>query len=410
MSKPQFIFLGGLYPPKMLSTIVRDTRGKVGFSNHNFEQKLIDGLCQHTEDINLHIVSAPKCYSYPTNNTHSWICAEHWTPAAGVQARSVSFCNIVGINKWTIPFSIYQELCRIVGECEKEQPVYIIVNTPAASLLHAVNRLKRTYTNKIRVALIVPDIPAMVTNMYTNNPLKRWILSVLDKKNAALYRVVDKFVLLTKQMKEVLPVGNKPYIVMEGLCNVQQESSALNDSMGQSISVLYTGTLSRLFGIIDLLDAFSMLPMDNIELWLCGSGDAESEIKKRMERDYRIKFFGMVSAERAEQLQQQADILVNPRTNEGEYTKYSFPSKTMEYLLAAKPVVMHRLDGVPQEYDPYLIYTTDNSVTALASALTQVIELSQDDRLKLGARGRDFVLKNKNAKKQTGRIVNLLLA
>ena len=82
----------------------------------------------------------------------------------------------------------------------------------------------------------------------------------------------------------------------------------------------------------------------------------------------------------------------------------------MEYLLAAKPVVMHRLDGVPQEYDPYLIYTTDNSVTALASALTQVIELSQDDRLKLGARGRDFVLKNKNAKKQTGRIVNLLLA
>ena len=410
MSKPQFIFLGGIYPPKMLSTIVHDTRGKVGFSNHNFEQKLIDGLCQHTEDINLHIISAPKCYSYPINNIHSWICAEHWTPAVGVQARSVGFCNIVGINKWTIPFSIYQELHRIVEECEKEQLVYIIVNTPAASLLHAVNRLKRTYPNKIRVALIVPDIPAMVSNMYSHHLLKRWILGMLDKKNAALYSVVDKFVLLTEQMKELIPVGNKPYIVMEGLCNVQQELRLSNAPIEQPISMLYTGTLSRLFGIVDLLDAFAMLPVDNIELWLCGSGDAEFEIKKRALHDSRIKFLGMVSAERAEHLQRQADILVNPRTNEGEYTKYSFPSKTMEYLLAAKPVVMHRLDGVPEEYDPYLIYATDNSVTALASALIKVIGLSRDERLKLGARGRDFVSKNKNAKKQTERIVNLLLA
>lgn len=410
MSKPQFIFLGGIYPPKMLSTIVHDTRGKVGFSNHNFEQKLIDGLCQHTEDINLQIISAPKCYSYPTNNINSWVCAEHWTPAVGIQACSVGFCNIVGINKWTIPFSIYQELHRIVEECEKEQPVYIIVNTPTANLLHAVHRLKRAYPNKIKVALIVPDIPAMVSNMYSHHPLEKWILGILDKKNATLYSVVDKFVLLTEQMKELIPVGNKPYIVMEGLCHVQRKLGVLHDSIAQSISMLYTGTLSHLFGILDLLDAFAMLPMDNIELWLCGSGDAESEIKKRAAHDSRIKFFGMVSAERAEQLQQQADILVNPRTNKGEYTKYSFPSKTMEYLLAGKPVVMHRLDGVPKEYDPYLIYATDNSVTALASALTKVIELSRDERLKLGMLGRDFVKTNKNAEVQTERIINLLLA
>ena len=410
MSKPLFIYLGRLYPPKMLSTIVHDTRGKVGFSNHNFEQKLIDGLCQHTRDINLHIVSAPDCYSYPMHNHHPWIRAEHWEPTVGVLARSVGFCNIVGINKWTIPFNIYQELHRIVEDCEKEQLVYIIVNTPATNLLHAVNRLKKTYPNKIRVALIVPDIPAIVSIMYAHNPLERWILGILDKQNAALYSVVDTFVLLTEQMKELIPVGNKPYIIMEGLCNnAKKELPSLSILGSHVISILYTGTLLRLFGIVDLLEAFSMLPMDNVELWLCGRGDAVHEIQKRAAVDPRIKYFGFLSPEKTDQLQQQADILVNPRTNDGEYTKYSFPSKTMEYLLAGKPVVMHRLDGIPKEYDSFLLYPENNSVAALSKMLSNVVGLSNREREKIGQRGRQYVLKQKNAKLQTERIINLIM-
>ena len=38
---------------------------------------------------------------------------------------------------------------------------------------------------------------------------------------------------------------------------------------------------------------------------------------------------------------------VNPRQNNEEFTKYSFPSKTMEYLASGVPVVAYKLDGIP---------------------------------------------------------------
>ena len=37
-------------------------------------------------------------------------------------------------------------------------------------------------------------------------------------------------------------------------------------------------------------------------------------------------------SEKANEILQQADVLVNPRQNDDEYTKYSFPSKNIEYL------------------------------------------------------------------------------
>ena len=49
-----------------------------------------------------------------------------------------------------------------------------------------------------------------------------------------------------------------------------------------------------------------------------------------------------------------ADVLVNPRPNNEEYTKYSFPSKNIEYLMTGKPVVAYMLDGMPAHYKKFL--------------------------------------------------------
>lgn len=43
-----------------------------------------------------------------------------------------------------------------------------------------------------------------------------------------------------------------------------------------------------------------------------------------------------------------ADVLVNPRQNDDEYTKYSFPSKNIEYLMTGNAVMAYMLDGIPE--------------------------------------------------------------
>ena len=84
--------------------------------------------------------------------------------------------------------------------------------------------------------------------------------------------------------------------------------------------------------------------------------------------DPRICYFGAVSPEEAARIRMRASVLVNPRTSEGRYTRYSFPSKTLEYLLGGRPVVAYLLPGIPEEYRSYLIVPSREDADALASA------------------------------------------
>ena len=73
-------------------------------------------------------------------------------------------------------------------------------------------------------------------------------------------------------------------------------------------------------------------------------------------------------------LQTRCDVLINPRPAEGEYTKYSFPSKTMEYLLSGSKVVMHRLDGIGDEYYKYIRVIEEHTPEAMAKAIMSSCE------------------------------------
>ena len=107
-------------------------------------------------------------------------------------------------------------------------------------------------------------------------------------------------------------------------------------------------------------------------------------------------------------MQRQATILVNPRTSEGEYTKYSFPSKTMEYLLSGKSVIINRLPGIPEEYYQYVFTPKDESVDALAECVNRVLTLEVNDRVSKAKSGREFVVSQKNSKIQVSRILEMI--
>jgi hypothetical protein len=62
----------------------------------------------------------------------------------------------------------------------------------------------------------------------------------------------------------------------------------------------------------------------------------------------------MLTSAKAKEYIDMADVLVNPRPNNEEYTKYSFPSKNIEYLMTGKPVVGYMLDGMPPIYKEFM--------------------------------------------------------
>lgn len=400
------LYLGHFFPPKLLGTINTDSKGKIGFSNHNFEMSILSGFAQHS-NLNIKAITIPKVYSFPYNNNKLYTAREKYN-YKGIPIISLGFCNLPFVKEI---LGIYLGVIKILRFLNKypKGTVHIIVNTPSKRWLKALNVAKKFTRRELTQTIIVPDIPALVTSMDdASNSIKCRILSHQDRYVMRESSICNGLVVLTEAMMEWFAPKPK-HIVMEGIIAADNNGNRTDtwDNYCKEI-ILYTGTLRHIFGVMNLVEAFSLIQDKNVELWICGSGEAAKEIKQSATLDSRIKFFGLVDSAKAIELQHKATILINPRTSEGEFTKYSFPSKTMEYLLAGKSVIINRLPGIPEEYYNFVFTPKDESVDSLAKCIEDVIRLSPEIRHKKASEGKQFVESQKNALVQTSRILELI--
>lgn len=397
------LFLGRFYPNKILKTISQDTGGKVGFSNHNFEKSLIAGFTSNSA-LNFRVITAPMVYSFPHNNKKAFIKKEQYTEN-GIPVRSTGFCNLVFFNIFS---SIYSLVKIIISELKKfdGSTVNIVVNTPNIVHSVALEIAKKFVNKKINTILIIPDVPECITQMDNKRNLKSRIVSIINTFNAYLSKRYNKYVFLTEAMNDYYNVPKPNYIVMEGLIDRSKFISENTTNYDKEI-ILYAGTLRRIFGVMNLIDVFLKGDFANTELWICGSGECASEIENIASESPNIKFFGLVDSSEAIRLQSLATILANPRSSKGEYTKYSFPSKTIEYLLAGKTIIMNRLPGIPKEYDQFLNYPDSEDIDSWINKITEILTMDKNERNKKNYLGREFVLNKKTAVIQCRRIANM---
>jgi len=266
-------------------------------------------------------------------------------------------------------------------------------------------RVKKEYP-EVQTCIICTDLPGRY-GILPSNRLKAFLYEKHGEYQIRYTRIIDSFVLLTDAMRAPLNVADRKYVVVEGIASSMNPGKTEPGSEDRKV-ILYTGSLQYQFGIKTLLQAFRMIKKQDYELWICGSGDAEKEIKEIAKQDGRVRFFGYVSKEKIYELQAKSTVLVNPRTNEGEYTKYSFPSKTMEYMMSGVPVLMHKLSGIPAEYDPYLFYIGADTPEVLCSRLQEICDLPEKERAAFGAAAREFVANHKNEKAQAQKILDML--
>lgn len=398
------LFLGRFIPQKLLETVAENNRQKLGFSNHNFEMSIINGLCSQ-KGINVKCLSIPSVFSFPYNNKSLFTRAELYS-YRGCEIDTAGFCNLPILKEIWSTIAITIRLIKNILKFEGKN-VDIIINTPNNCLLSAV-RIAQIFTNKsISKTVIIPDIPAMVTSMDKHNLIKRSLLNWLHAFSMKEISKCNGLVLLTEAMMDFV---TKPisHIVMEGIVDegtmLLSNSSNINDKE----IILYTGTLRKIFGVLNLVEAFQHIEYPNAELWICGSGDSVSEIEAAARHDSRIKYWGLVDSATALQMQHQATILVNPRTSDGAYTKYSFPSKTMEYLLSGKSVIINRLPGIPSEYFKYVYTPNDESVEALSECIVRVLNIDPKEREMISSNGQQFIRTNKNSIVQTRRILEMI--
>lgn len=280
----------------------------------------------------------------------------------------------------------------------REEKVTILVYSLIYPYLKAAIDLKKMYPN-VQICCIVLDLPEYFGD--STSLLYRFLGNLETKRIYSLVPSVDSFVLLTKYMREKLNVGLRPSLLLEGIynpvCIVPQKK--------RKKTILYTGKLDIRFGIRDLIKAFNDIDDSEFVLWICGFGLDRIFVEEAAKKDKRIIYWGVVEQKHVFEMQQQATLLVNPRKGHEEYTKYSFPSKTMEYMASGTPTIMYKLPGLPIEYEEYLVLLPDNSQETLTAILRSK---TQAELYEFGEKAKRFILENKNSEIQASRLMNFI--
>lgn len=362
------LFLGGVFDDSHNDEIISKTRTYVEYAANNFQKKIIQGL--RALPISLEVVSVPFLGAYPTAYADSYFYGFSNMRQDKSGYKYCSFNNVFAYRNVSRYHAAKNGLADFI-KCNDSEKL-IIVYSPHTPFLRAANWAKRK-DSRIKICMIVPDLPQYM-NLSGKQSIFYRILKKIDlKKFASENEMVDSYIVLTKQMAKALNVGNRPYKVVEGIYEAVETSIAKHDSFHRTI--VYTGKLNYAFGALNLVKAFHEISEPSIRLVICGNGEAKDDIARIADIDARIEFRGQVSSDEARQCILNGDILVNPRPNDSDYTKYSFPSKIIDYLATGNPVVAFKLDGMPDEYEKFIYCIPQNTIDSIRNTIETVLEM-----------------------------------
>lgn len=372
------------------------------FAAQAFQNALISGFISN--GVNVTVLSFPSLSTFPFGYKKPFIKGHDYIVADENLGKSLSILNLPFCNR---PFQPeYKSFISQWLENKRNEQNAVVVYGINPQLMKMAKYAKSLVDN-IHLILVAPDLPEFMrfNSIYTRLGLKKRQILTSYKE----IQNFDGYVLLTDSMKYKMNFGHKPYTVVEG---IYQDIITLKKDQDltslQKFQILYSGSLSKRYGIITLLEAFKMIGLTDVELILCGNGDAVPDILEYSKNDKRIKYLGILPMTEVRQLQKEVNLLINPRSSKEIFTQYSFPSKTMEYMASGTPTLMSKLKCIPKEYYPYLYFFEDESSHGIKESVEKIYHISPAVRAQLGDAASSFIKNEKNAKKQTLKITNLI--
>lgn len=392
------LFVGGLASENQISAFQTNSRKGYQFAAQNLEESIIRGVLENGASLN--VLSIPGVSTFPFGYKKMIIPPTDFILNGKKYGKALGFVNLPFLNapsRHTVDKYVDDWYADAKGKKA------ILVYSLNRYFVNFAVRLKQRYKDIVIIA-IVPDLPRY---MGCNKFYK--LFGFQSRDISYIYQhvhIFDGFVVLTKDMIKDLKMEKKPNTVMEGIFS--GTISSISNNRKKEQIVLYTGNINRKYGINELLNAFEYVEDENIKLWIRGDGEMKCDIIKKMESDKRIKYIGPLSREELVKIEAEASLLINPVSPRNEFTHYFFPSKTMNYLSTGKPVLMYKLPCLPEEYEKYLFFIEGEGPSNIASSILSVLGKDNNELIKKGETAQHFIMKEKCAKVQCGKIMSLI--
>lgn len=400
------VFCSSVFDMSEYEKMRAESKITLSLADHNLNFNFIKGLDSLLE-YKVELINRVPTPTFPAYRK-IWIKNREWHHTADSKDIDVGFVNLPILKQIMRSCNIYHQLKKKV-KASKDEKLVIMTYDVHLEHVSAMVKIKKKFPNII-TCMIMPDIPTQMLALGSPTNIQR----LIAEKKMQYVNQMDAYVFLTKFMKECVDVSSKKYTVVEGIYddNFHQVFKDYKSKDGDSNVVLYAGNLREAYGIMSLIEAVQQLVDEkgNYELWICGQGELDDKISAISKDGHPwLKYFGYVTPPRIYELFVQATVLVNPRLNNMAYTRYSFPSKTLEYLATGKPLIAYKLDGIPDDYDKYINYVEEEGdvVLNLRDKISEVCSLPFSERLILGEQAKNFVLE-KSPARQCSKIIEML--
>lgn len=398
----KILFISCCVPDELETEITQYCKPSINIHDaaNTFQKSLIHGFIENNAE--LKVLSSPSLPAFPFGYKRLYI------PNLQTKIEGKVLCEILPY--FTLMIGKYASIERKIVKSVKEwinlhpkDELTIIGYNINAAFMAAFKTIKKHYP-KVQTALIVTDMIEDAYNFKSNTTfLKRIQVSLHKWKIYSSYDAIDKYILLSKQMKDRIPNCKDNYIVVEGIYTHCDEIPNIDR---QKI-VFYSGALDTYVNVVEMIEAFKKINRDDYKLVICGGGPLSNYVREEAENKSNIVFLGSISRKEVLEWQRKSSILINPR-QPSEITKYSFPSKTMEYFASGTPVLMYKLQGIPEEYYSYCYTIEGSSVDEFKESLRNVLSIEEQERTALGNKAKEFILTEKTSCLQVKRILKFL--
>ncbi|WP_267273705.1 glycosyltransferase [Pseudomonas putida] len=394
------VFLGGVFTDTDRESIVSYSQGSIQFAADTLQKNYIRGFSECPEISGITVVNLPFIGAYPRRYKEMF-----YTPAValeqmnGATVKNKSFFNLTiikNLHKVMVAFRGIQDSLPKGGG---ERTLLVCYSMHLPFLLAC--RLIRAVRKDVDFCVIVPDLPEYMAD---RSGLTKLVFQGLARISYRIVNGADSVVAITDAMLDVFSPKLKK-VVVEGIADsdyVNRPTSSVRKPY-----FLYSGTLDRRYGIRKLLDAFLASNVENYELYICGDGDDRANVESVSAANCRVKYLGQLDRNAVLKLQREATLLINPRDNESAFTKYSFPSKIIEYMSSGVPVMMYALDGIPKEYYRFC-YLVPPGPEGLKEMMAKVASFDVDELSEMGLLAKKFVADHKMPSAQIAKVLDAI--
>src|SRR5665647_397115 len=395
------LYISSLCSPQVLDYLFNSSSTKPLQSIQKFHRMFTEGIKLSDDTV---IVETLSSVPVPANHK-KWLWRIPMEKFNNIHYRYIPFINIPLLKDVIIFF--YSFFRIVIWRFSNQKNTNKIIVCDVLKLGISVSANLACRLTGIKILAIVTDLPGlMVVNSTNTKPLK---LKIYNEITSKILSNFDGYVLLTEEMNEIVNPRRKPYMIMEGLVNIDLKLSdnSLENKQSERI-LIYAGGLFEKYGIKKLIDSFMLIGGEDLRLHIYGSGEMVKDMAAYMEIDSRIAYKGNVPNQIVVDKLQTATLLINPRPSNEELSKYSFPSKNMEYMASGTPLITTLLPGMPQDYFPFVYLFNDESLNGMRKTLEFILSKTKEELHEFGSKSKEYVLNYKNNVIQGQRLLKFL--